>query len=85
MFIFTSPSTFENFLQIASKLVGTNPVKYFTGYDVAAIGPTTRAAIESRNVEVNIMPKEYTLEGLTKAIIEYYRSPSSAAPNGESA
>jgi len=70
LFIFTSPSTFENFLQILNI---TNPVKYFTGFDVAAIGPTTRAAIENRNVEVNIMPSEFTIEGLTKAIIEYYK------------
>jgi uroporphyrinogen-III synthase len=73
LFIFTSPSTFENFLQIASKLVGSSPVKYFSAFDIAAIGPTTRAAIENRNVEVNIMPAEYTIEGLKKAIVEYYK------------
>ncbi|MFO7448384.1 MAG: uroporphyrinogen-III synthase [Ignavibacteriaceae bacterium] len=70
LFIFTSPSTFENFLQIANI---ANPVKYFMGYSVAAIGPTTRTAIENRNVHVNIMPSEYTIEGLTKVIIEYYK------------
>jgi uroporphyrinogen-III synthase/AcrR family transcriptional regulator len=70
LFIFTSPSTFENFLKI---LKINNPVKYFKNYDIAAIGPTTRAAIENHYVNVNIMPKEYTLNGLAKAIVEYYK------------
>jgi uroporphyrinogen-III synthase len=74
LYIFTSPSTFENFLQIASKMIGSSPVKYFSGYDIAAIGPTTRAAIENHNVEVNIMPAEYTIDGLKKAIVEYYKN-----------
>jgi uroporphyrinogen-III synthase/AcrR family transcriptional regulator len=70
LFIFTSPSTFENFLEI---LKINNPVKYFKNFDIAAIGPTTRAAIENHYVNVNIMPREYTLSGLVKAIVEYYK------------
>jgi uroporphyrinogen-III synthase len=70
LFIFTSPSTFKNYLQI---LDITNPFKYFQGYDIAAIGPTTRAAIENRNVRVTIMPDEYTINGLVKATLEYYK------------
>jgi uroporphyrinogen-III synthase/AcrR family transcriptional regulator len=69
LFIFTSPSTFENFLKI---LKINEPVQYFNGFDVAAIGPTTKTAIENRNVRVNIMPAEYTIDGLAKAIIEFY-------------
>jgi uroporphyrinogen-III synthase len=69
LFIFTSPSTFENFLKI---LKINNPVQYFNGYDIAAIGPTTKTDIENKNVHVNIMPAEYTIDGLAKSIIEYY-------------
>ena len=69
LFIFTSPSTFENFLQI-EKI--SNPVKYFSKYDVAAIGPTTKASIEKKNLTVNIMPDEYTIDGLIKKITGYY-------------
>ena len=68
LFIFTSPSTFENFLKI---LKINNPVQYFNGYDIAAIGPTTKTAIENRNVHVNILPGEYTIDGLAKAIIDF--------------
>ncbi|MGA7837076.1 MAG: uroporphyrinogen-III synthase, partial [Ignavibacteriaceae bacterium] len=70
LFIFTSPSTFKNYLQI---LDITNPFQYFKGFDIAAIGPTTRAAIENRNVRVTIMPDEYTINGLVKATLEYYK------------
>jgi uroporphyrinogen-III synthase len=70
LFIFTSPSTFKNYLQI---LDITNPFQYFEGFDIAAIGPTTRAAIENRNVHVTIMPDEYTINGLVKATLEYYK------------
>jgi len=71
LFIFTSPSTFENFLQIFNVV---NPAEYFNKYDVAAIGPTTKATIENRRVKVNIMPDEYTTDGLIKKIIDYYNS-----------
>ncbi len=69
LFIFTSPSTFENFLQIANV---KNPFQYFNRFDVAAIGPTTKEAIESKKVKVKILPDEYTINGLTKKIVEYY-------------
>ena len=71
LFIFTSPSTFENFLQILNVI---NPVEYFKGYDIAAIGPTTKTAIENRRVKVNIIPDEYTIEGLVKKILSYYNN-----------
>jgi uroporphyrinogen-III synthase/AcrR family transcriptional regulator len=69
LFVFTSPSTFENFLQIADV---KNPFQYFSKFDVAAIGPTTKEAIESKKVKVKILPDEFTINGLTKKIVEYY-------------
>jgi uroporphyrinogen-III synthase len=69
LYIFTSPSTFDNFLQI---LKITDAARYFSGALIAAIGPTTRIAIESRKLKVNIIPDEYTIDGLAKAIVNYY-------------
>jgi uroporphyrinogen III methyltransferase/synthase len=69
LFIFTSPSTFENFLQIADI---KNPYQYFSKFDVAAIGPTTKDAIEVKKVKVKILPEEYTINGLINKIVEYY-------------
>jgi len=70
LFIFTSPSTFENFLQIMKI---TDPVKFFKDYLIAAIGPTTKSSIEERRVTVDIMPDEFTIEGLAKAIVDHYK------------
>ena len=69
VFIFTSPSTFENFLLIMSI---DNPVSFFKNYDVAAIGPTTKSAIENSRVKVSIMPDEFTIKGLADKMIEFY-------------
>jgi len=69
VFIFTSPSTFENFLIIMNI---NNPVSFFKNYDVAAIGPTTKSAIENNKVKVSIMPDEFTIKGLANKMIEFY-------------
>jgi uroporphyrinogen-III synthase len=69
LFIFTSPSAFENFLSI---LKINDPQKYFENFTVAAIGPTTKEAIEIKQVKVDVMPSEYSMVGLEKAIIEFF-------------
>lgn len=69
LFIFTSPSTFENFLQIMKI---DHPGDYFKNQKVAAIGPTTRSAIENHKVKVNIMPDEFTINGLINKIVEHF-------------
>ncbi len=69
VFVFTSPSTFENFLLIMNI---NNPVSFFKNYDVAAIGPTTKSAIEKSKVNVSIMPDEFTIKGLANKMIEFY-------------
>lgn len=71
VYVFTSPSTFENYLTIMNI---DNPALYFKGVDVAAIGPSTKSAIELKKVKVSIMPSEYTIKGLANKMIEYYRS-----------
>jgi uroporphyrinogen-III synthase len=70
LFIFTSPSTFNNFLEIMNI---NSPKDYFTNCQIAVIGPTTKAAIEEKNIQVTIMPSEYTIDGLAKAIVDYYK------------
>lgn len=72
VFIFTSPSTFENFLLIMNI---DNPVAFFKNYDIAAIGPTTKSAIEKNKVKVSIMPEEFTIKGLANKMIEFYNKP----------
>ena len=69
VFIFTSPSTFKNFLTIMKI---ENPEKYFSDFIVAAIGTTTEAAIKGFNVRVDIVPKIFTMDSLAEEIINYF-------------
>lgn len=70
VFIFTSPSTFENFLKIMNL---KNLKEYFEGSLIAGVGPTTKSAIEMKEVTVDIVPKEYTLEALAEELVNYFR------------
>ncbi len=69
LFIFTSPSTYNNFLEIF-KIENTQ--KYFEDHAIAAIGPTTKEAIESSGVKVDIIPDNFTMDDLISSIINYY-------------
>lgn len=71
LYAFTSPSNFKGFLEINSII---NPEKYFADSIVAAIGETTKNCIMDFNVNVKIMPKKFTINELTKAIINYYEN-----------
>jgi len=70
LFVFTSPSTFKNFLEIQHI---ADPARYFRNFTVAVIGPTTKSALEGLNVRVDIIPREYTIDGLVKSIVDFYR------------
>ena len=71
VYIFTSPSTFENF----SKILGlTKPAEYFLDSHIAAIGPTTKSAIEKRDVVVDIMPEEYSMDAMAKSLVNFYQT-----------
>ena len=70
LFVFTSPSTFNNFIS----LFDIDDVKsFFTKKDIAAIGQVTKEAIEKENISVNIVPTEYNLDSLTTEIKKYYK------------
>jgi len=69
MVIFTSPSTYRNFI----KLAGIDDEKeYFRRVKAAAIGSVTKTEIEKRGVTVSVVPAEYTMEGMRGAVIEYF-------------
>jgi uroporphyrinogen-III synthase len=69
VFLFTSPSSFENFLSLA----GVEQLSsYFEGSTIAAIGATTENAIRVFNLTVNIVPQIFTIEGASEAIIRYF-------------
>lgn len=72
MFIFTSPSTFNNLLTIFNL---ADPKDYFKDTVVAAIGPTTKNAIRDKNIDVQITPAKYTMKNLIDSVLSYFSKP----------
>ena len=69
LFIFTSPSTFNNFVQIMNI---TEPAEYFSSYNIAAIGTVTKNAIEVTGTKVDIVPPEFNMKSLINEIVSFY-------------
>lgn len=69
--LFTSPSTYYNFVKLVEI---TDEPEYFSKVKVAAIGKTTKQAIEERGVKVSVVPDVQTMEGLKDAIIDFYKN-----------
>ncbi|MCD6424082.1 MAG: uroporphyrinogen-III synthase [Anaerolineales bacterium] len=72
LLIFTSPSTVENFFQIIIS-EGLDPLNLPGDPIVGCIGPITAKAAEKKGYQAKIIPGEYTIEGLLKAIKDYFK------------
>jgi uroporphyrinogen-III synthase len=70
VFVFTSPSSFDSFLRIMNVV---DPDKYFGASTICAIGTTTENAIRERGLTVHIVPKTFSLQGISDAIIKYFQ------------
>ncbi len=64
---FTSSLTFKSFL---TNLGSVQARKLLDGCRLAAMGPATRTTIESRGLQVEILPRENTIPALVEAIRE---------------
>lgn len=69
LFVFTSPSSFANFTKIINIV---NVTEYFNNCTIAVIGTTTENAVKSYGLTVNIVPKVFSLQGISEAIIKYF-------------
>lgn len=76
---FTSSSTVNHFVDLLKK---ENLKKWLKGIVIACIGPVTAKTARDRGMKVQIQPKQYTILGLTRAITEYFFTPSSSLPKG---
>jgi uroporphyrinogen III methyltransferase/synthase len=66
---FTSSSTVENFV----RLVGESAAAGLSGKTlVASIGPVTAETAEKLGLKTDIMPADYTIEGLAEAIRDHF-------------
>ncbi len=71
LFIFTSPSSFKNFLEIMKI---SDPGNYFNSFKIAAIGPSTKEEIENINLKADIVSTEHTMDNLADEIRNFYLS-----------
>lgn len=69
LFIFTSPSTYKNFLKMFNIMDAED---FFRNSAVAVIGSTTAGAIKESGVGIDIIPNKFTADGLFDKIIEHY-------------
>ena len=66
---FTSASTVRNFV----RLYGVEPVAdLLQPVAIASIGPVTAEAAQQCGIRTSIMPAEYTIPGLVRAIVEHF-------------
>jgi uroporphyrinogen-III synthase len=70
IFTFTSPSSFNSFLEIMSV---NNVGEYFGRSTVCAIGTTTEEAIRAKGLAVHIIPRTFSLSGIAEAIKTYFQ------------
>ncbi len=66
---FTSASTVRHFV----RLYGVDPVAdLLQSVAIASIGPVTAEAAQQCGIRTTIMPSEYTIPGLVRAIVEHF-------------
>lgn len=76
IFIFTSPSSFNNFLRLMSI---SDVDKFFGKSLLCAIGTTTENAIRGKGLSVHIVPNIFSLHGVAEAIVNYFQLTSNIA------
>ncbi|MCX7874717.1 MAG: uroporphyrinogen-III synthase [Melioribacteraceae bacterium] len=69
VFIFTSPSSFKNFLTIFEI---SDIEKFFSNKVICAIGTTTEKSINQYGLNVNVVPKNFSLDHLLDALLKFY-------------
>ncbi len=71
MVTFTSSSTVHNFMKMLGEKADQTGI-LMNGVDIACIGPVTADTAKKYGLGVTVMPEDYTIEGLTDAIVEYF-------------
>jgi uroporphyrinogen III methyltransferase/synthase len=67
---FTSSSTARNFAELFSDEERRD---LLAGVTVASIGPITAATAEEYGLATDVMPAEYTIPALTRALVDYFQ------------
>ncbi|WP_373231397.1 uroporphyrinogen-III C-methyltransferase [Cohnella sp.] len=67
---FTSSSTVINLLEALRQLGVQNPAEALQKIEIACIGPVTARTAEENGLKVTIVPENYTIDGLVKALVD---------------
>ncbi|MBI5249493.1 MAG: uroporphyrinogen-III C-methyltransferase [Desulfomonile tiedjei] len=70
---FTSSSTVTHFVEM---MKGENLTALLDGVTIASIGPVTSATVKENGLPVHVEASTYTVDGLVKALAEYFRDQS---------
>ena len=73
MVTFTSSSTVENFVEMFDS-ARAELRDCMKSVAIACIGPITADTARENQMEVTVVPPNYTIEALTKAVVEYFNS-----------
>ncbi|MBW4522807.1 MAG: uroporphyrinogen-III C-methyltransferase [Scytolyngbya sp. HA4215-MV1] len=74
---FASAKTVKHFCQLVEQAMGTDWQSSLTDLCIASIGPQTSQACRSLLGRVDVEAQEYTLEGLTQAIVQWAKNTGS--------
>jgi uroporphyrinogen III methyltransferase/synthase len=75
---FTSSSTARNFAEI---FTDDERRALLSGVTIASIGPITAATAAEYGLVTDVMPAEYTIPALTRALVEYFRGQQPRIPD----
>ena len=70
MITFTSSSTVANFAALVAE---RDRRELLSNVAVGCIGPITQKTAEELGIRVDVVSQDYTIPGLTKAIVEYFK------------
>jgi uroporphyrinogen III methyltransferase/synthase len=76
--IFTSASSVRNFAQRIGQEQAADLLRSTV---VACIGPVTAEAAERLGIHATVVPSEYTLSALVRAVVQHFKNASIAAPS----
>lgn len=71
MVTFTSSSTVSNFVGMFEDK-GDQVKTWLANINIASIGPITSETAKKLGLNINVEPEDYTIDGLTDVIVEYY-------------
>jgi len=78
MITFTSSSTVQNFIEAFDE-EGERFFRWMENVSVACIGPVTAKTAEKKGLQVDLVAGEYTIDALTRSIVEYFEKKDSHA------